>query len=287
MTVTSLKLKKLVRNANFRKSCYINPNLKICLTIFYLKRKFYFIFRMASARDLIKLLLKLKSVKRAKQNAPYVGIKPGLYGDGDKLLGVTMPDIRKTVKDFQSSLTLTEIQVLFDSEYHEVRMAGVITLLYCYKKCTIVKDKKRMYEFYISNVHSNKINNWDFIDISAPHIPGVFLYEKPDHGRRILIGFAQSKNLWMRRVAILSTFYHIKQNEFDMTIELGKLLLQDEHHLIHKAVGWMLREIGKRNQETLLKFLDDHSKEMPRIMLSYATEKLSPEERKHYRTTQK
>ena len=241
---------------------------------------------MASAKNLIKSLVKLKSAKRAKWTAPFVGIKPGFYGDGDKLLGVPMPDIRKTVKEFQSSLSLTEIQVLFDSEYHEVRMSGLLALLYCYKKCTVLKDKKKLYEFYIANVQTNKINNWDFIDISAPHLTGMFLYEKPDHGRSVLLGFAQSQNLWMRRVAVLSTFYHIKQNEFDITIDLGKSLLQDEHHLIHKAVGWMLREIGKRSQETLLKFLDDHSREMPRIMLSYATEKLSQDTRKRYRTVQ-
>lgn len=239
---------------------------------------------MAAVKDLIKSLLKLKNAKRARWTAPYVGIKPGLYGDGDKLLGVTMPDIRKTVKEFQSSLTIKEIQVLFDSEYHEVRMAGLLTLLYCYKKSTVVKDMKKLYEFYITNIRSNKINNWDFIDLSAPHISGLFLFEKPDHGRSILLGFAQSQNLWMRRVAVLSTFYHIKQNEFDMTIELGEILLHDEHHLINKAVGWMLREIGKRNQETLLKFLDEHCKKMPRIMLSYATEKLSFELKKYYRT---
>lgn len=243
---------------------------------------FHFL-RMTAVKDLIKSLLKLKCSKRAKWTEPYVGIKPGFYGDGDKLLGVAMPDIRKTVKEFQSSFTLKEIQVLFDSEFHEVRMAGLLTLLFCYKKCRLVKDKKKLYDFYIKNVQNNNINNWDFIDISAPHLTGIFLFEKSDHGRSILLRYVKSQNLWLRRVAVLSTFYHIKQNKFDITIDLGKVLLQDEHHLIHKAVGWMLREIGKRDEETLLKFLDKYSKEMPRIMLSYATEKLSLETRKHYR----
>ena len=243
---------------------------------------------MVCAKDLIKALTKLKSVKRAKWTAPYLGIKPGFYGDGDKLLGLTMPQVRKIVKDYQTSLSsLAEIQVLFDSEYHEIRMSGLIILQYCYKKCSTVNevnDRKKMYEFYLKNVRNGKINNWDFIDNSAPQLTGAYLFEsKPeDRGRSVLVEFSQSRNLWMRRVAVLSTFYHIKQGHFDATLELGELLIRDEHHLIHKAVGWMLREIGKNNEKTLIKFLDEHCKKMPRVMLSYATEKLDKSVKKHY-----
>ncbi|XP_066917227.1 uncharacterized protein [Clytia hemisphaerica] len=238
---------------------------------------------MPSVKDLIKILTKMKNVKKAMSNAPYVGIKPGLYGDGDKLLGVSMPDIRKSIKDFQVDLSLKDVQVLLDSEFHEIRMSGVLILVHQYKKCSTAKGKKKLYEFYILNVGKKKINNWDFIDISAPHLSGDYLFGQcVDHGRNVLLEFSNSQNLWLRRVAVISTFYHIRQNEFDLTVELGKCLLQDEHHLIHKAVGWMLREVGKRNESVLINFLDDYHQDMPRIMLSYSMEKLTQKQRKHY-----
>ena len=238
---------------------------------------------MVLAKDLIKAITKLKNSKKAKATAPYLGMKPGLYGDGDKLLGVQMPNIRNSIKDFQSSMSMKEVDILFKSEFHEIRMAGLLILLYQYKKCKTSKEKKVFYNYYIKKVQENRINNWDYVDTSAPNLSGNFMFETAeDKGRGIFLALAESQNLWLRRVAVISTFYHIRQNEFEITLELGKMLLNDQHHLIQKAVGWMLREIGKRDEKVLLEFLDAHHKAMPRIMLSYSIEKLSKTLKKHY-----
>ncbi|XP_057306567.1 uncharacterized protein LOC130644827 [Hydractinia symbiolongicarpus] len=236
---------------------------------------------MPTAKELIKMLMKLHNAKRAKYVAPYVGVKPGGYAEHDKLLGISVPDIRKNIKLFLG-LPLNEVEKLIRSEYHEIRSAAVYILVFQYKKLKDRKDQKRFFNFYIKNVELGYINNWDFIDISAPYITGPYLYDQENQGRTVLLKYANSPNVWLRRVGVLSTFYNIKQNEFNVMLILAEKLLNDEHHLIHKAVGWMLREIGKKEKEQLTQFLDLYGKDMPRVMLRYSIEKLSRSERDHY-----
>ena len=204
---------------------------------------------MATAKKLIASLLKLKNSSYAKQSAPFFGVKPGLYGDNDKLLGITVPVIRKSVIPFYG-LALLELEQLFDSEYHEIRAAGVYILVHQFKKCKNLKEQKIVYDFYIQQVNKGHVNNWDLVDSSAHLISGPYLFEKySDHGIKILLDFASSSSLWTRRVGVLSSFYHIKQNDFEATLTLAKKLLSDDHHLIHKAVGWMLREVGNEKKK--------------------------------------
>lgn len=237
---------------------------------------------MATAKKLIASLLKLKNSRYAKQSAPFLGVKPGLYGENDKLLGVTVPVIRKSVIPFYG-LALLELEHLFISEYHEIRAAGVYILVQQFKKCKNLKEQKIIYDFYIQQVSKGHVNNWDLVDSSAHLISGRYLFEKyRDHGVKILLDFASSSSIWTRRVGVLSSFYHIKQNDFEATLTLAKNLLSDEHHLIHKAVGWMLREVGKREEKVLLTFLDEYSSAMPRIMLQYSMEKLTKTQKRSY-----
>lgn len=237
---------------------------------------------MSTAKPLISALMKLKNARLAKRNAPYVGVKPGFYGDGDKLLGITVPIIRKTIQPFED-LSLKELEKCFSSEYHEIRHASTYILVKQYKKAKLKDIKKQLYNFYMEMITKGHINNWDLVDSSAYVISGPFLYEnKKDHGKCILIELAKSSDLWSRRVSVISTFHHIRQENFEITLSLAEMLLSDEHDLIHKAVGWMLREIGKRDESVLCRFLDLHHQSMPRVMLRYSIEKLTKQQQALY-----
>lgn len=200
----------------------------------------------------------------------------GQYAEGDKLIGVVVPDTRKVAKLF-NDLPLNEIQVLLKSRIHEERLLALIILVDKFKLAAAA-DKKKIYNFYLKN--TAYINNWDLVDLSAHYIAGAYLHGKQ---KKILYKLAKSKHLWERRIAIVSTFEFIKQDEYQDILKIAELLLKDEQDLIHKAVGWMLREVGKRiDRSVLLKFLDKHAGEMPRTMLRYSIEHLSPKMRKHY-----
>jgi 3-methyladenine DNA glycosylase AlkD len=200
---------------------------------------------------------------------------PGQYGEGDKFLGLTMPEQRAIAKKY-IDISLNESEKLIQSPYHEHRMTGLIILTYKYLKAD-EKLKKEIYELYINNY--NQINNWDLVDVTAPNIVGSYLLDK---NKKILYDFATSNHLWKKRISIISTFTFIKNNQFKDTIKISEILLKDNHDLIHKAVGWMLREMGKRDEKELLNFLDKYHKTMPRTMLRYSLEKLTDEQRKYY-----
>ena len=204
---------------------------------------------------------------------------PGQYGEGDRFIGVVVPEIRKVAASHKD-LSFAEITKLVGSPIHEVRMCGLFILCNQYKKLKDRKDKKKYYDFFVKNIKAGNINNWDLIDVNAPII-GQYLVEF-DYPLTVLTKFAKSKNLWERRVAIIFTFSFIRVGQLDLTIAISKLLLKDDHDLIHKGVGWMLREAGKRDVMLLRKFLGEHSHEMPRTMLRYAIEKLPEQERKKW-----
>lgn len=202
----------------------------------------------------------------------------GQYGAGDVFIGVRMGPVRQAAKDFKQ-LPLAEIQKLLDSEVHEHRMAGLVILTLQYPKADTA-GKQRIYDFYLSNVYKGRVNNWDLIDVTSPRVIGAQLIGKSP---AILYELARSKNLWQRRVAIISSSAFINKGEPSVTLELSEILLQDQHDLIQKAVGWMLREVGKRcDRAILIDFLDKHSHEMPRTMLRYSIEHLPPAQRAHY-----
>ena len=220
-------------------------------------------------------LQKLANPKKAKILSGFFKTGKGQYGEGDIFLGITVPEQRKIAKKY-TSLTLREIQELLSSDIHEHRLTALFVLIDKYKKSDSI-GKKEIFEFYLNN--TKKINNWDLIDLSAEKILGTYLLEKD---KSILHTLAKSNNLWEKRIAILSTFQFIKNNKFEDTLKIAELLLDDNHDLIHKAVGWMLREIGKRNQAAEEQFLKKHCKEMPRTTLRYAIERFDENKRKLY-----
>ena len=199
----------------------------------------------------------------------------GEYGEGDVFAGIKMPVQRKIAKEFKN-LNFDDIRELIDSKIHEERMIGVLILLGKYEQGD-EKEKEKVFKFYIRN--RKGINNWDLVDISAPKIVGEHLLERD---KKLLYEFARSKNLWERRIAILSTFNFIGAGKFETTFKISNILLDDNRDLIHKAVGWMLREIGKKNLNAEEKFLKPRYKKMPRTMLRYAIEKFPEVKRKKY-----
>jgi len=220
----------------------------------------------------VKKDLKYKSdKKRAKILQGFFKTGKGEYGEGDIFIGVTVPDTRSVVKKY-SDLSLRNVEKLLKSKIHEERLAGALILVEQFDK-----EKHKIYKFYLKNIRF--INNWDLVDLSADKIVGAYLINKP---KSILLKFAKSKNLWERRIAIISTFQFIKNNKFNDTLTISKMLLNDKHDLIHKAAGWMLREIGKRNIEIEEKFLKKYYKNMPRTMLRYSIERFPENKRQKY-----
>jgi 3-methyladenine DNA glycosylase AlkD len=200
---------------------------------------------------------------------------PGQYGAGDIFLGIKVPTLRALVKEFQG-VSLTIISALLKSKFHEERLFALLLLIDFYQN-TSEANKQSAYDLYLS--HAAHINNWDLVDVSAPHIVGDFLANR---SRQPLYQLVASKSLWERRIAIVSTLHFIRRNEFADTLLVAEHLLSDNHDLIHKAVGWMLREVGKRDQPTEEAFLQTHYGSMPRTMLRYAIERFSEVRRKQY-----
>jgi len=199
----------------------------------------------------------------------------GDYGEGDVFAGLKVPTQRKLAREFRD-LALTDLKALLNSPVHEVRLISLFILVEKYGKGN-EQEKAEIFSFYMKN--RKGINNWDLVDLSAPKIVGKHLLNKD---KSLLYKFASSKNLWERRIAVLSTYEFIRNDDFETTLELAEILLEDKHDLIHKAVGWMLREIGKRDLQTEEKFLMKHYKKMPRTMLRYAIEKFPESKRKKY-----
>lgn len=225
-----------------------------------------------------KILKDLKSKKdseQAKNLSRFFKTGKGQYGEGDIFWGIKVPVTREVVKKFKEA-SLKDIQELLDSKVHEHRLTGLLILVDKYKR---TGDKKEIYDFYLKN--TKNINNWDLVDLTAPNIVGFYLLENKKE-RKILYSLVKSKNIWERRIAILSTFTLLRNDQFEDTLKISELLLKDEHDLIHKAVGWMLREMGKRNKEIEVEFLEKHCRVMPRTMLRYAIEKFNLKEREKY-----
>lgn len=221
-----------------------------------------------------KELQKRRNKELAKRLSSFFKTGKGQYGEGDIFWGIKVPVQREVSKMFKE-VSLKEIQELLDDEIHECRLTGLLILVYKYKKA---ENKKEIFDFYLKN--TKRINNWDLVDLTAPNIVGDFLLDKKN--RKVLYSLAKSKNLWERRIAVLSTFTFLRDKEFKDALKISEMLLKDEHDLIHKAVGWMLRELGKRDKDVEIVFLEKHYKIMPRTMLRYAIERFSDKERKKY-----
>jgi len=226
-------------------------------------------------QDIRSKLRKLGDKQKARILQGFFKTGQGGYGKGDIFIGVRVPEIRKLAGKYQDMST-TDVQKLLKSPLHEERLLALIILVIKYSKGNDVV-KKRIYKLYLNN--TRHINNWDLVDLTAEKIVGDYLTDK---SKEPLYKLAKSNSLWERRISIMATFHFIKQNNFVQTLIVAKMLLKDKEDLIHKAVGWMLREIGKRHLSTEEKFLNEHSQEMPRTMLRYAIERFPESKRQGY-----
>jgi len=231
---------------------------------------------MVTIQDALHDLRLVATTERAKTSEWFFKTGPGEYGEGDIFIGVTLPDLRRIAKKY-IQCSLNELEILLKSPVHEERLLALIILVNQYNK-SVTENQKEIYNFYI--VHISSINNWDLVDCSAPSIVGAYLYNKP---KTILNKMAASSNVWERRIAIISTFYFIKKHHAETSMTIASLLLHDTHDLIHKAVGWMLREVGKHCGEEIEEvFLKRYYQEMPRTMLRYSIERFPETKKKLY-----
>lgn len=233
------------------------------------------------ATSITKNLRSKADAKKSTLLARFFKTGPGEYADGDKFLGLTVPTTRAIVKKYAHDATLDDVKFLIQSEYHEERLTALLILVYFaqHKKYPVSELGK----FYMS--HVSYINNWDLVDLSSPQIISTYVcdYMGHDERKQFIDECIASTHLWTVRIIVLASFYQIKNGNEKMSMYIASRLLHHKHELIHKAVGWMLREVGKRvNESALTDFLDQHTHEMPRTMLRYAIERLSVEKRRHY-----
>lgn len=226
-------------------------------------------------REIQSDLKKLANRKKALALRRFFKTGPGEYGEGDRFLGIKVPELRKLVRKY-SGAAISDIKRLLRSPFHEERLLALLLLVETFSAGNEKKQKK-IFDIYLRN--TVYINNWDLVDLSAVHIVGAYLYGQV---RSPLYELARSKNLWERRISIISTFYFIRRDDFRDSLRIAKMLLSDPEDLMHKAVGWMLREVGKRDLKTEEVFLKAHYREMPRTMLRYAIEKFSEDKRQRY-----
>jgi len=220
-------------------------------------------------------LMLLANKEIAEHSQRFFKTGKGEYGESDIFLGIRVPVLRKLVNKYRG-ISLEEVSKLLHSKFHEERLLAVLMLVQLFKTGGD-EEQKQIYCLYLDNIEF--INNWDIVDISAGNIVGAYLYQKD---KALLYRLVYADNLWERRISIISTFYFIRQNEFDDTLKIAEILLNDKEDLIQKAVGWMLREVGKREIEIEEEFLQEHYMKMPRTMLRYAIEKLPETKRKMY-----
>lgn len=245
--------------------------------------------------NILKDLKKVSSKERATGSQRFFKTGKGEYGQGDVFVGIRTPEIRKISKRYLEYLNLENLDFFLHNKIHEYRLFAVITLTYKYHRTGRIKDcskrkeqREKFYKYYLEN--REWINNWDLVDVSAPKIVGAFLQKKDeDRGRRkerdILYNLVKSDNLWDQRIAIVSTYTFIKDGDFENILGISKLLINNknnEHDLIHKALGWMLREVGKKDETVLKTFLDNYANKMSRTMLRYSIERLDEKEKKKY-----
>lgn len=228
-----------------------------------------------SATTISKELRALASPEIACKQQRYFKTGPGQYGEGDTFLGIKVPPLRALAKRHRDA-GLDAVSKLLDSRYHEERLLALLLLMQHYQRSDD-ESRTAAYELYLGK--TPRINNWDLVDVSAPHIVGRHLQERP---RKILHQLARSPSLWEKRIAIISTLCFIRHNDFGDTLRIAETLLHNEHDLMHKAVGWMLREVGKRDLAAEEDFLERHYRDMPRTMLRYAIERFSEAKRQNY-----
>lgn len=224
--------------------------------------------------DALEELLNLKNEEQAKHLMQFFKTGRGQYGEGDKFLGVRVPVTRSIVKKYCDKTTTAKLQEMLNSPYHEIRLCALLIMVSLYEK----NNDENIVDLYIKNVVN--INNWDLVDLTAHKIIGTYYLKT--HDRNIIDNLAQSGHLWSERIAVVSQWSVVKNGEFELLLELCEKFLTHKHDLMHKATGWMLREAGKKDEKVLLRFLDKFAKVMPRTMLRYSIEKLTPEQRKFY-----
>jgi 3-methyladenine DNA glycosylase AlkD len=230
---------------------------------------------MSQAKEISAQLRSLSSPDTAAILHRFFKTGPGQYGEGDVFLGIKIPPLRALAKQHRDA-NLATVTTLLASKYHEERMFALLLLMQFFKQSD-EEAQKSAFDLYLGN--TQYINNWDLVDVSAPHIIGHYLENRP---RTILLQLAKSESLWERRIAIISTFHFIRQNDFADTLRIAEILLDDAHDLMHKAVGWMLREVGKRDQNLEEKFIKQHYQRLSRTTLRYAIERFDPQLREKY-----
>ena len=239
---------------------------------------------MSTARELNDALAALADADQARELQRFFKTGKGQYGAGDRFLGVRVPEVRRVAKGF-ADLSPADLNDLLDSPLHELRFAALAVMVGQFQAASRAGDegeRERLVEFYLSAMRRGRINNWDLVDSSAEYILGEYLYDRP---RDQLLRLARSGIVWQRRIAVLSTFAFIKHGDASTTLEVAEALLDDQHDLIQKAVGWMLREVGNRvDRDLLVGFLTANAKQMSRVTLSYATEHFEHSERVYYRS---
>ncbi|MCK5785756.1 MAG: DNA alkylation repair protein [Candidatus Sabulitectum sp.] len=230
---------------------------------------------MGKCSEIINSLQRSTDPVRAEHSQGFFKTGPGEYGEGDLFLGVRVPIIRKLVREFRG-LDLIDMEELLNSKWHEVRLFTLLSMVDSFKRHP-GRGREEIYNLYMSN--TNRVSSWDLVDSSAPHISGAYLW---DRSRQPLYDFAVSDSLWKHRIAVISTQHFIRKQSFDDTLKIAELLIDDKEDLIHKAVGWMLREVGKRDLRVEEDFLSSLYKKMPRTMLRYAIEKFDSNRRRSY-----
>jgi len=228
-----------------------------------------------NVREVQKAFRVLGDAEDARNLARFFKTGPGEYGEGDRFLGIRMPVVRQCVRKYEA-LSLRGIGALLKSRWHEERMLALLIMVWQFQRGDDAQQRA-LYDLYLDS--TDRINNWDLVDLSAEHIVGGWLRERR---RKPLYRLARSSSLWERRIAILATFHYIRRNEFADALAIAKLLLGDQHDLIHKALGWMLREVGKRDRATEEAFLHRHYAALPRTTLRYAIERFPEPLRKRY-----
>jgi len=231
-----------------------------------------------TAESISARLLAMGNPDSAALSLRFFKTGPGEYAEGDKFAGLELRDLNALVKETWKDTPLTACCELLQSEWHECRTTALAIMEKKYERGTEA-EREQIFDAYLAN--TARINNWDLVDMSASHIVGPWLETRD---RSILYTLAKSKLLWERRIAIISTLHYIKKDDFNDTLKIAEMLLNDKQDLMHKATGWMLREVGKRNEKTLCGFLDVNARKMPRTALRYAIEKMEPERRKYYMT---
>ncbi len=233
--------------------------------------------RTHSAKDLLRALQAKKNPARAKMSAMYLQAKPGGYGEGDRFLGLTVPQVRESMAAFVD-LPLADVRTLLKNPWHEARLAALLILVAQWRTAKTAAKREALLALYLR--HTKYVNNWDLVDSSAADIVGGTLHERGDFS--LLTTLVRSSNVWENRIAMVATHYGIRRGKYAQTVRIAEMLLTHPHPLLHKATGWMLREMGKKDEKALLSFLDAHAAHMPRTALRYALERLSATKKGRY-----